>query len=191
MNYEGTADAAATDHPAEAEPAEPELHAARELRDQLAAAVRDHVEAGCISPHAAAEACKALAAEAIAELAGGGDMGLGTAGHVLRRFGEDLGAESAANVARATQPPRGDRKARPSAQPHGRLDDAAAMSRAVSDIAEQLARGGVDPDLVSATALASAAALIHQQHGPEGLAERLRAFLKEVEPIAAPAAGRA
>lgn len=64
------------------------------------------------------------------------------------------------------------------------------MSDAIADTADELAREGVHTDTISATALASACALIHVQHGPEGLAERLRAFLDELEPMTRPARGR-
>lgn len=60
------------------------------LRDELAAVVKCHVDEGRLSPLVAAEALKALAAQSVAELTGGGHFGLCAAGHVLERFGAAL-----------------------------------------------------------------------------------------------------
>jgi hypothetical protein len=65
------------------------------------------------------------------------------------------------------------------------------MTAAIRSAAASLERDGVDADTVSAAALATACAMIHERHGPEGLDARLRAFLDQIEPMTRPPAGRA
>ena len=60
------------------------------LRDELAGVVRRYVEEGRLEPLVATEAVKALAAQSVAELTGGGHFGLCAAGHVLERYGAAL-----------------------------------------------------------------------------------------------------
>jgi len=54
------------------------------------------------------------------------------------------------------------------------------MSAAIRSAAASLERQGIDPETIAAAALATACAMVHERHGPEGLDARLRAFLDEL-----------